>query len=672
MCVQKSGKFRIVEHHARVNAALDARKQHRTHRSTPERNAEHSTSVKRKQPKHMLTKNEFEVLESLHAQAGASQREIAQAKEMSVGSVNSALKSLVAQGFIEGGSLTQKGSTELNKHKVDNAIIMAAGFSKRLAPISYEQPKGLLKVRGEVLIERQIKQLKEAGITDISVVVGYKQELFFYLEDEFGVSIVVNEEYATRNNNSTIMAAKSLLGNTYICSSDDYFIENPFTPYVWKAYYATQFVEGPTEEWCLELGAGQRITGVEIGGTDAWYMIGQVYFDREFSRHFLEVLEAEYYLPTTAAKLWEQIYVDHITEFDMRAKKYPAGSIFEFDYLDEVREFDPYFLENINSSIFDNIEATLKCNKNEIHSVYPLSQGLTNLSCHFAIGEDEYVYRHPGVGTEELIDRHAETVAQRAAAKMGLDDTFIYEDEEKGWKISRFISNSQLLDPHDPTQLKRAMKMAAQLHAQPVTVERSFDFFDESKRYEQLIGGQSALDAIHGYNDLAAQFARLKEFATADKAPVCLTHNDFFYLNLLVDEDNRYYLIDWEYSGMSDYASDFGTFVVCSELSEDQALQALEYYFGRTPTPEELRHNLAYIAFAGWCWYGWSLYKESRGENVGEWLYVYYKYAKKYLKKALELYEEATSANAEAGAIEGAEELGCAQKKPKLGKKTTR
>ena len=48
-----------------------------------------------------------------------------------------------------------------------NAIIMAAGMSSRFAPLSYEIPKGLLKVKNEVLIERQIKQLQEKGINDI-------------------------------------------------------------------------------------------------------------------------------------------------------------------------------------------------------------------------------------------------------------------------------------------------------------------------------------------------------------------------------------------------------------------------------------------------------------------------------------------------------------------------
>ena len=107
---------------------------------------------------------------------------------------------------------------------------MAAGLSSRFAPISYEKPKGLLRVRGEILIERQIKQLREAGINNITIVVGYKKEYFFYLESKYGVSTVINDEYASRNNHASLMKVRERLGNTYICSSDDYFIINPSSP----------------------------------------------------------------------------------------------------------------------------------------------------------------------------------------------------------------------------------------------------------------------------------------------------------------------------------------------------------------------------------------------------------------------------------------------------------
>ena len=77
-----------------------------------------------------------------------------------------------------------------------------------------------------------------AGITDVTVVVGYKKEYFFYLAEQFGVTIVVNDAYLTRNNNSSLWRVRKRLGNTYICSSDDYFTSNPFEPYAYRAYYS--------------------------------------------------------------------------------------------------------------------------------------------------------------------------------------------------------------------------------------------------------------------------------------------------------------------------------------------------------------------------------------------------------------------------------------------------
>ena len=588
----------------------------------------------------MLTKSEFKILSALHAEPLTNQREVTERSGVSLGTANKHLNSLREQGLIDGYTVTERGLEALAPYKVENAVIMAAGLSSRFAPISYEKPKGLLKVRGDVLIERQIRQLQEAGITDITVVVGSKKEHFFYLEREYGVTIVVNEEYASRNNNSSLMKVHHKLGNTFVCSSDDYFTENPFEPYVYKAYYASVFVEGPTKEWCIHAGTGDRIESVTVGGCDSQIMLGHVYFDRAFSQTFVRILEAEYDLPVTADKLWEEIYVDHIKELDMVVRPYEDGIIHEFDSLDELREFDPYFLSNVDSEVFDNIVAVLGCDKNDIHDVYPLKQGLTNLSCHFAIGNDEYVYRHPGVGTEYIIDREAELVAQSLAKDLGLDDTYIFEDPQRGWKISRFIPNARQLDPKDASQVKRAMEMARRLHESPMKTQRTFDFYDESVKYTKLLEELKGRVDIAGFEEMAKKAARLKAFIDADDAKHCLTHNDFFCLNFLIDEQDKMYLIDWEYSGMSDYASDFGTFVVCCELTREEAEDALAYYFGRTPTFAERCHNFAHVAMAGWCWYVWSLFKEAQGECVGEWLYIYYRYAVDLLDDVLSWYEQ--------------------------------
>ncbi len=209
---------------------------------------------------------EFKALVALLDGGVPTQRELAEAAGVSLGAVNKALVALREEGLVDGVTVTDAGRAALEPHRVDNAIIMAAGLSSRFAPISYERPKGVLKVRGEVLIERQIRQLKEAGIRDITVVVGYKKEEFFYLEDKLGVSIVVNDEYASRNNNSSLHKVRDRLGSTYICSSDDYFTENPFEPYVYAGYYASEFAEGETDEYCMVTqGWDKRIVKVLTG-----------------------------------------------------------------------------------------------------------------------------------------------------------------------------------------------------------------------------------------------------------------------------------------------------------------------------------------------------------------------------------------------------------------------
>ena len=93
-------------------------------------------------------------------------------------------------------------------YQAENAVILAAGLSSRFAPISYEMPKALIPVRGEVLIERQICQLREAGIDEVIVVTGYKAEMFEYLKEKLGVTLVHNPEYDRKNNHSSIYAVR--------------------------------------------------------------------------------------------------------------------------------------------------------------------------------------------------------------------------------------------------------------------------------------------------------------------------------------------------------------------------------------------------------------------------------------------------------------------------------
>ena len=254
-------------------------------------------------------------------------------------------------------------------YKVDNAIIMAAGTSSRFAPLSYEKPKALTEVKGEVLIERQIRQILDAGIKDVIIVTGYKKEQLEYLKQKFGVKLVENKEYLTRNNNSTINAVKDLLNNSYICSSDNYFAQDPFETVVDDSYYAAVYSDGPTQEWCLTEDAEGYIDSVKIGGSDAWYMLGHTFWNEKFSRTFLSILEDIYDVPQTAGKLWEAIYMEHLDVLKMKMRRYPADYIFEFDTLDELREFDNTYKNDTRSVIMKDIAARLGCVESGITGV---------------------------------------------------------------------------------------------------------------------------------------------------------------------------------------------------------------------------------------------------------------------------------------------------------------
>ena len=287
--------------------------------------------------------------------------------------------------------------------KVDNAIIMAAGTSSRFAPLSYELPKALIKIRGEILIERQIRQILEAGIKEIIVVTGYKAERFEYLKDKYGVKLVHNPHYLIRNNNSSIYVVKDYLKNSYICSSDNYFIENPFENDVTESYYASVYVSGNTDEWCIYEEDGW-IKKVVVGGVDSWIMLGHVFWTEKFSERFISILEQEYDKEETKDKLWESIYIEHIDELPMKIRKYKSDFIFEFDTLDELRLFDSTYIYNTRSEIIKHIADKLGVGEDKITNIKAFKDG-SNAAAGFTFNADKkYRYYYNTYKMEEIRD----------------------------------------------------------------------------------------------------------------------------------------------------------------------------------------------------------------------------------------------------------------------------
>lgn len=585
----------------------------------------------------MIDFYEFQVLAN-SAAGKSTQRDIAAKAGISVGSVNKAVASLQEKGLLNSSAApTSAGIAALEPYRVDNAIILAAGMATRFAPLSFEKPKALFEVQGEILIERLIRQLKEAGIDDITVVVGYMKESFFYLEDKFGVKIAVSNDYSKRNNHSSLLAVKNSFGNTYLCSSDLYFEKNVFSPYSYGTWVTCVKKGGPDDRYILKSNRTGQVSEMSKTGTGHYEMRGPAHFTKDDATRLIAHIEDEYDQPETAPKLWDDILAEHLDEFSLRARILPKGVMHEFNYVQDLASFDADFFENVDSRILENICRALECKRSDITGVEPVKAGLTNLSVLFSCKGKQYIYRHPGVGTEEIVNRRAEAHALGIAKKLSLDETYVYEDPEEGWKISAYIPGCEEFDYRNPAHVKQAMQILRTLHTSGEVSPWSFDFHDEGKRIVKLLKDAS-YPLPRDFDSLSQEIDALASYLELEAGAPVLCHNDFYGPNLLVKGDEMQ-LIDWEYAAMGDYGCDLGNFVSQgSGYSIEQAESLVSIYFGREATAEEVRHCLGCTAVVGWYWYVWSIYKEMQGNPVGEWLYIWYKAAKQFCAHVLPQY----------------------------------
>ena len=103
-----------------------------------------------------------------------------------------------------------------------------------------------------------------------------------------------------------------------------------------------------------------------VGGEDKWYMMGHTFWNEDFSKRFVEILESIYDEEETKNLLWESIYMEHLDELKMKIRRYNSEDIYEFDTLDELRTFDTDYIENTHSSILKAVAGELDCRESDI------------------------------------------------------------------------------------------------------------------------------------------------------------------------------------------------------------------------------------------------------------------------------------------------------------------
>ncbi|WP_314349506.1 phosphotransferase [Granulicatella elegans] len=576
---------------------------------------------------------ELDILNAIRKNPKVNQREIANQSGYSLGFVNRVVKELQEEKWLSPtGELSKKAKTFIKENQPQRAIILAAGFGMRMVPINTEIPKGLMEVKGEVLIERIIRHLHEVGITDIQIVVGFMKERYEYLIDEFQVKLVVNSEYQVKNNLHSLSKVKSSLDKTYIIPCDIWSEENPFSdfePYSWYMVTNEQSIESTVR-------VNRKRELVMIDETEEGnQMIGLCYVMGEEAKLVQEKLQEFANKPSYDHEFWECTLQDK-NKWIIPSKVVGSEQIIEINTYEQLREIDGNSA-NLQTDAISIIQDCFNVEVDEIKNITVLKKGMTNRSFLFECQNQKYIMRIPGEGTDHLINRKEEADVYQALENRQICDDVLYMNPDNGYKITAYLEDATNCDAENWNEVEACMTKLREFHELNLTVDHRFDIFGQINFYESLWNGEKSY--FKDYETTKAAIFELKKWIDTLEKNETLVHIDAVPDNFLFTKDGIR-IIDWEYAGMQDPHVDIAMFCIYSLYSRNQVDHLIDLYFKGDVSPIIRTKIYAYIASAGLLWSNWCEYKRSLGIDFGEYSLCQYRYAKEYSKLVLSTLEE--------------------------------
>lgn len=292
-----------------------------------------------------LTRDQFNVLALLAAEnAALSPEQIVKKTGYSSDSVFNLLHQFSKWNYVNDGAITGGGMDALEPYRAKRAVFIAAGFGSRLAPITFNTPKPLVRVHGVRIIDRLIDACLAAGIEEIHVVRGYLAEQFDQLLYKYPmIQFLENPVYNEANNISSSLVARHMLSNAYVFEAD-LLIHNP--KIIRKYHYASDFLairKERTDDWCFTVENGV-IVEEKVGGTDCWQMVGVSYWNGADGRRLSQDIADVYASPGGRERYWEQVPLVYCKDrYAVEVRECFDEDIVEIDTFRELKAIDPTY-----------------------------------------------------------------------------------------------------------------------------------------------------------------------------------------------------------------------------------------------------------------------------------------------------------------------------------------
>ena len=576
---------------------------------------------------------ELDILNAIRKNPMMNQREIAMHSGYSLGFVNRVVKELQENNWLSSnGEFSKEIETLIEANRPKKAIILAAGYGMRMVPINTEIPKGLMEVRGEVLIERMIRHLHEVGITDIQVVVGFMKERYEYLIDEFQVNLVVNSEYQVKNNLHSLSKVKSSLDKTYIIPCDIWAEKNPFSDFEPYSWYMVS--DDSTIESTVRVNRKRELVMVDEA-EEGNRMIGLCYLKGKEAKIVEENLRNFSKNPSYNHEFWECTLQDK-NKWIIPSKVVNSKQFIEINTYEQLREIDGNSA-NLQTDAISIIQDCFNVEVDEIKNITVLKKGMTNRSFLFECQNKKYIMRIPGEGTDHLINRKEEADVYQALENRQICDDVLYMNPDNGYKITAYLEDATNCDAENWNEVEACMTKLREFHELNLKVDHRFDIFGQINFYESLWNGEKSY--FKDYETTKAAIFELKKWINTLEKNETLVHIDAVPDNFLFTKEGVR-IIDWEYAGMQDPHVDIAMFSIYSLYSKEQVDYLIDLYFKGEVSPVIRTKIYAYIASAGLLWSNWCEYKRSLGIDFGEYSLCQYRYAKEYSKLVLSTLEE--------------------------------
>ena len=515
---------------------------------------------------------------------------------------------------------------EKTQRTPQNAVILAAGFGMRMVPINMEYPKGLLVINGEPLIERLIRQLQEVDIKNIYVIVGFMKEKYEYLVEKFGVHLLVNTDYAIKNNLYSLQIAKDYLEESYIMPCDIWCAKNPFRKKEENSWYmvtreknVNSFVQiNEDKELIINSGAGEGNV-----------MVGISFLTTEDAGAVKKCMEQLCEDRANDHKFWEVALIKE-NKMIVSARVFESADVIEINTYEQFRRLEKNSVQ-LQSESLQVICRVFGVHMDEITDICVLKRGMTNRSFIFSCKGKRYIMRIPGAGTEQLINRKQEAMVYQVIKGLSICDHVVYINEKNGYKITEVLENARVCNPFHKSDVQKCMSYLKNFHGKKLKVNHEFNLFKQIEFYEELRGNIPSV--YKDYNEVKKQIYSLKPYIEEHVGKKVLTHIDavpdnFLFYKKSGQEEIR--LIDWEYAGMQDPHLDIAMFAIYSMYDRKQIDSLISIYF-ENKCEETIRIKIyCYIAAGGFLWSNWCEYKKTLGVEFGDYALRQYQYAKEY------------------------------------------